>query len=170
MAKPASLRGHPRWQYHLRRGRRPGSDHSNVRRDPAVNVLAQNNILTGNGEGVLISGGATVDLGYDSSDHASGHSNFTGLGSSVGNNILTGYTGGAGHYAIDDQNTPQGTEPDVLAEDNNFGHIRQAIQPPSPRSSTTTTTIPPLTTVYYISGSKPTGRSDDGVCGCGVGR
>jgi len=39
----------------------------------------------------------------------------------TGHNILTGYVGGAGHYAIDDQNTPQGTEPDVLAEDNNFG-------------------------------------------------
>ena len=88
--------------------------------DPAVNVLAQNNNLAGNGEGVLISGGATVDLGTDLIADP-GHAEFTGLGSSTGYNILTGYTGVGGNYAIDDQNTPQGGEPDVLAEDNNFG-------------------------------------------------
>ncbi len=106
------------------------------------NVLAQNNNLAGNGEGVVISGGATVDLGYDPSDLIPGHANFTGLGSSTGHNTLTGYAGGAGHYAIDDQNTPQGTQPDVLAEDNNFGPYGRAIPRLSHRSSTTTTTIP----------------------------
>ncbi|MGA2439639.1 MAG: right-handed parallel beta-helix repeat-containing protein [Tepidisphaeraceae bacterium] len=115
---------------------------------PAVDVLAQNNTLSGNTEGVLISGGATVDLGTDASDLA--HQNFTPLGTSAGHNILTGYTGGTGHYAIDDQNTPQGTEPDVLAEDNNFGPyspsnpsaIAQVINDHHDNSS--------LTTVYYL--------------------
>ena len=117
--------------------------------DPAVNVLAQNNILTGNGEGVVISGGATVDLGTDLTADP-GHANFTGLGSSTGHNTLTGYTGGTGHYAIDDQNTPQGTEPDVLAEDNNFG-------PYSPSNPTAIAQVindhhdnSALTTVFYL--------------------
>ena len=116
----------------------------------ATNVLAQNNTITGDGEGVVISNGAKVDLGHDPSDLIPSHADFTGLGSSTGNNILTGYTGGAGHYAIDDQNTPQGTQPDVLAENNNFGPysvnnpsaIAQVINDHHDNSS--------LTTVYYL--------------------
>ena len=116
--------------------------------DPAVKVLAQNNILIGNGEGVAVSGGATVDLGYDSSDTTAGHSAFSGLGTSSGNNTLTGYADVPGHYAIDDQNTS--TQPNVLAEDNNFGPasannpgaIGEVIHDSADSSS--------LSTVFYI--------------------
>lgn len=88
--------------------------------DPTVDVLAQNNDLVGNGEGVVISGGAIVDLGYDVGTHSPpASSNFTGLGTSIGHNTLTGYTGVGGNWAIDDQNAVG--ESNVLAEDNDFG-------------------------------------------------
>ena len=70
--------------------------------------------------GILVSGGAIVDAGYDSTvDSTPSHANFTGLGASTGNNDLTGYSGTGGSYAIDDENTTG--QPDVLAEHNNFG-------------------------------------------------
>ena len=91
-----------------------------------TNVLAQNNTLTGNGEGVLISGGATVDLGTDTTvgDPNARPANFSGLGTSVGNNTLTGYTGVGGNYAIDDENTS--SQPNVQAQNNNFGNVSAA--------------------------------------------
>ena len=84
------------------------------------NVLAQNNALAGNGEGVLISGGATVDLGQITPPTKP---NFSGLGTSVGNNTLTGYTGAGSpnHYAIDDENSS--SQPNVYAQNNNFGPV-----------------------------------------------
>jgi uncharacterized delta-60 repeat protein len=84
--------------------------------DPAVEVLAQNNNLSGNTEGVFISGGAQVDLGDVD------NTNFSGLGTSAGNNILTGYKDAAGQYAIEDENTDV-TQPDVYAENDNFGAV-----------------------------------------------
>ncbi|HSZ54286.1 MAG TPA: hypothetical protein VK797_01400 [Tepidisphaeraceae bacterium] len=80
----------------------------------AVDVLAQNNGLAGNGEGVVISGGALVDLGEFAPNQG-----FTPLGTSVGNNTLTGYSGAPSNYAIDDQNAS--TQPNVYAQNNNFG-------------------------------------------------
>jgi uncharacterized delta-60 repeat protein len=81
-----------------------------------VDVLAQNNILSGNGEGVAITGGALVDLGEVAPNH-----DFTPLGTSVGNNTLTGYSGAANHYAIDDENAS--TQPNVFAQHNDFGPV-----------------------------------------------
>ncbi len=113
-----------------------------------IYLLAQNNTITGDGEGVVISNGATVDLGTDVTDTV--HQDFSGLGTSAGNNILTGYTGVGGNYAIDDQNTVSGGQPNVLAEDDNFGPypagdpgaIGQVINDSANNSS--------LTTVYYL--------------------
>ncbi len=78
--------------------------------------MAQNNTLSGNTEGVFISGGAKVDLGDKD------NTNFSGLGTSVGNNILTGYKDATAQYAIEDENTDV-TQPDVYAENNNFGAV-----------------------------------------------
>ena len=70
-----------------------------------------NNNLTGNGIGIVAEGEAIVDAG----DLSGG--NITGLGSSAGNNNLTGYTGINDNYAIyTDNSTTQ-----VKAENNNFG-------------------------------------------------
>jgi uncharacterized delta-60 repeat protein len=75
----------------------------------------QNNDLTGNNEGVIVKNDALVDLGDATA------SNTTGLGSSAGHNVLTGYTPTGGHYAIDDQNLVASANRNVKAQLNNFG-------------------------------------------------
>ncbi len=69
--------------------------------------------LTGNDVGAQVGGGALADFG-----DCGGDSNYTGLGSSVGGNILTGYDGTT-TYAIVSANT--NVEPVILAQGNDFG-------------------------------------------------
>ncbi len=63
------------------------------------------------------SNNALVDAGDNSA------SDYTGLGSSTGNNILTGYTGTSGHFAVENLNTVAVGNQDVLAENNNWGVV-----------------------------------------------
>ena len=79
----------------------------------------QANDLTGNSVGIQVQNGALVDAG-DVRNSGAGL-NVTGLGSSTGNNLLTGYTGVGGNYAIKDLNTVAGAQPDVMAQNNSFG-------------------------------------------------
>ncbi len=91
-------------------------------------VLLEDNRLSGNQLGFRIQGGALVDAGLKQT--ASGGANLTGLtggsnpdGSSRGLNVLTGYTGIAGNYAIVNLNRTQDGDPDVQAENNMFGTV-----------------------------------------------
>ena len=71
-----------------------------------VSALIQNNDLTGNKVGIQVKNNALVDAGG-------------GTLGSVGHNVLTGYTGTGGNYAIQDLNPTGG--PDVMAWYNDFG-------------------------------------------------
>lgn len=80
----------------------------------SAKALIQGNDLTGNTTtGIVIRNGALVDAGDLS------NSNTTGLGSSTGNNDLSGYSGVT--LAINDQNLDANGDPDVKAQNNNFG-------------------------------------------------
>lgn len=101
----------------------------------ASTALIEGNDLTGNEIGVRIQNGALVDLG-SIEDPGDGNSNptapvggDTGLdidGSSRGLNILTGYTGIGGNYAIQNLNLVADGDPDVKAENNMFGTTNPA--------------------------------------------
>jgi VCBS repeat-containing protein len=80
----------------------------------AAKVKIQGNTLSGNQVGIHVEGGAIVDAGSTAGD-----GDPTGLGTSTGGNILTGYTGTSGNYAIEDLNLA--AQADVLAKFNNFG-------------------------------------------------
>ncbi|MBA3483206.1 MAG: hypothetical protein H0T51_15465, partial [Pirellulales bacterium] len=80
----------------------------------AGSTLVQSNTLTGNLVGIRVDGGAIVDAGSTALD-----GNPTGLGVSTGGNILTGYTGAGGNFAIEDLNLA--AQSDVYAKFNNFG-------------------------------------------------
>ncbi len=71
--------------------------------------------LSGNHVGLRVRDDARVDAGDVSS------SDFTGLGSSDGDNIFTGYTGAGGNYAIENLNLVASGNHDVLAQNNDFG-------------------------------------------------
>jgi nitrous oxidase accessory protein NosD len=71
--------------------------------------------LTGNQVGIRVSDGAVVDAGSDNAIDGDP----TGLGNSAGGNILTGYTGVSGNYAIEDLNLA--AQSDVYARFNDFG-------------------------------------------------
>lgn len=75
-----------------------------------VEASLAGNILSGNTVGVQVSGGAVVDLGG-------------GTLGSAGNNDLHGYTGGSGNYAVENLNVAADGDPDVSAENNNWGPI-----------------------------------------------
>jgi hypothetical protein len=84
-------------------------------------AMIQGNSLAGsgagaNGVGIYVDGGAIVDAGSTAGD-----GDPTGLGPSNGGNILTGYTGASGHYAIQDENLQANSDPNVLAKFNDFG-------------------------------------------------
>lgn len=66
----------------------------------------QGNTLTGNNVGIRVENEAVVDAGG-------------GIYASTGGNVLTGYTGTGGNYAIENLNAAPGQ--DVYAEFNNFG-------------------------------------------------
>ena len=74
----------------------------------------QNNDLTAQDVGIMVDGNATVDAG-------GGTLPISGYVSSTGGNILTGYTGIGGNYAIKDLNTVADGQPDVMARNNDFG-------------------------------------------------
>ncbi len=71
-----------------------------------ANVKVDSTDLTGNDVGIRVQNDAVVDAGG-------------GAFSSIGGNILTGYTGTGGNYAIEDLNLAPG--PDVNAQFNDFG-------------------------------------------------
>ena len=77
----------------------------------------ENNDLTGNTTAaIVVQNGATVDAGDCTG------SNVTGLGSSAGGNLLTGYGfDNAAPWAIQNLNT--GGQPDVMALQNSFGAV-----------------------------------------------
>lgn len=70
----------------------------------------------GNQVGIRVQGSAIVDAGSDNTD-----GDPTGLGNSAGGNILTGYTGTGGNYAIQNLNTDVPGNVDVYARHNSFG-------------------------------------------------
>jgi parallel beta-helix repeat protein len=72
------------------------------------------NDLTGNFVGLLIDNDALVDAGGGSL-------------SSTGGNILTGYTGAAGNYAIENFNEDASGNVDVFAQNNSFGSTIPAV-------------------------------------------
>ncbi len=78
-------------------------------------ALLQNSDLSGNHVGLRVLGDARVDAGDDND------LDFTGLGSSTGNNDFTGYTGAGGNYAIENLNLVASGNLDVLAQNNDFG-------------------------------------------------
>lgn len=89
--------------------------------------LIENNDLTANTVGIRIEHGALVDAG-SINDPGDGNSNPTGRtvgsdvdGSSIGRNVLTGYTGVNGNFAIQNLNLTAGGHPNVKAENNAFG-------------------------------------------------
>ena len=73
-------------------------------------VKIEANDLTGNKVGIQAESNATVDAGG-------------GSPGSVGHNVLTGYTGLSGNYAIKNLNTVAVGNKDVYAKDNNFGYF-----------------------------------------------
>ncbi len=75
-----------------------------------------NSALTGRHIGIWAHNDANVDAGSDSTD-----GNPTSLGASTGNNILTGYTGFGGNFAVRDDNTVASANRNVLARHNDFG-------------------------------------------------
>jgi hypothetical protein len=82
-------------------------------------ALVEGNQISGgnNDVGIRISNNALVDAGDNSA------SDYTGLGSSTGNNVLTGYTGSSGHFAVENLNTVANGNRDVLAENNDWGPV-----------------------------------------------
>lgn len=92
-----------------------GNDASGVAAAGAA-VVIEGTDLTGNQVGILVSDDAVVDAGSDVAD-----GDPTGLGASAGGNILTGYTGAGGNYAIENQNLDAAGNVDVYARNNDFG-------------------------------------------------
>lgn len=93
----------------------------------ASTALIEGNDLSGNTIGVRIERGALVDLG-SIADTGDGNSNPTGRstgsdgdGSSRGWNVLLGYSGNVGNYAIENLNQAAEGDPIVKAENNIFG-------------------------------------------------
>ena len=81
-------------------------------------VLIENTTLTGNQVGILVSDDAVIDAG--------GGGN-TSLGTSSGGNLLTGYSGVGGNYAIENQNLDAAGNVDVYAQNNSFGSVVPAV-------------------------------------------
>src|SRR3972149_363762 len=81
-------------------------------------ALIESTTLTGNQVGIFVSGDAVVDAG--------GGDN-TSLGTSAGGNLLTGYSGVAGNYAIENQNLDADGNVDVYAQNNSFGSVIPAV-------------------------------------------
>ena len=77
-----------------------------------ANALVEGTDLAGNSVGIRVSSDAQVDAG--------GGGN-TGLGTSAGGNTLTGYSGLAGNYAIENLNEDAAGNVDVYAQGNDFG-------------------------------------------------
>ncbi|MCC7086779.1 MAG: right-handed parallel beta-helix repeat-containing protein [Pirellulales bacterium] len=80
-------------------------------------IRAENNDLTGNLVGIRVQNDATVDAGSDNGLDGDP----TSLGNSIGQNILVGYSGVGGNYAIEDLNQDALGNVDVYARNNNFG-------------------------------------------------
>ena len=132
-------------------------------------ALIQGNTLVGDSVAAIqVDGGATVDAGDCLAR------NFTGLGSSTGGNIMTGYLTGPAKAVLDLNGAGQ---PDVLAHNNDFGETLPGalvttaitdIGPPNVHSRVLATqsgglnaTIPPAT-VECLNGI-PSGVSGTGV-------
>jgi hypothetical protein len=81
-------------------------------------AMIQNSNLTGHLVGLHVAGNAIVDAGSDAGD-----SDPTGLGTSAGNNTISGYTGTGGSYAILNDNLVADSAPVVYARNNNFGAL-----------------------------------------------
>lgn len=96
-------------------------------------ALIENNDLTGNTVGIRIQNGGLVDAGDVDGANVTGLGTGTGLnGSSAGGNVLSGYTGLGGNFAIENLNLDANSDPDVEAENNDFGttnlaQIEQAV-------------------------------------------
>ncbi len=80
-------------------------------------AMIQNSNLSGHLVGLRVASGANVDAGSNVGD-----SNPTGLGTSAGNNDISGYTGTGGSYAIQNLNVLANSDPNVYARNNNFGN------------------------------------------------
>ncbi|MEQ1826796.1 MAG: right-handed parallel beta-helix repeat-containing protein, partial [Pirellula sp.] len=103
----------------------------------AGKALLQGNVLTGNTVGLRTAADATVDAGQNQAgsptDFSSLGSGSGTFGSSTGGNILTGYTGASGNFAIENLNVlpppsdvggpppPPNSFVNVYAQSNNFG-------------------------------------------------
>ncbi len=104
-----------------------GNDFSAAANGVGVDVdggtaLIEDNDLTGNGVGIRVQNNGLVDAGDTDGANVTGLGTGTGTaGSSAGNNVLTGYTGIAGNFAIEDLNLDP--EFDVQAQNNLFGSI-----------------------------------------------
>ncbi len=90
-------------------------------------ALLEGNDLRNNKVGIYVVGDAVVDAGQKQSPAPVNYTGFvsgtgTGInGSSIGGNQLTGYTGVAGNYAIDNDNLDSPNNVNVYAELNNYG-------------------------------------------------
>ncbi|MFO0789325.1 MAG: right-handed parallel beta-helix repeat-containing protein [Pirellulales bacterium] len=103
---------------------------SGILMDTGTGIVANNNILTGNKYGAKIEDGSismagntltgNVVVGIQVSNGALVDAGGGSLGS-TGGNILTGYTGTGGNYAIEDLNLVGSMQPDVYAKFNDFG-------------------------------------------------
>jgi hypothetical protein len=93
-----------------------GSSEAGIRVNGGSAKLQGNTVRgsDGNQVGIKVMGGAIVDAGSNLGD-----GDPTGLGASTGGNILTGYTGTGGNYAIEDLNLA--AQSDVFARFNDFG-------------------------------------------------
>ena len=92
-------------------------------------ALIEGTDLTGNLVGIQVSGDALVDAGDASDSDVTGLETGSGATnqSSVGGNTLTGYTGAAGNFAIENLNEVASGNVDVLAEMNDYGSSVTAV-------------------------------------------
>ena len=105
-----------------------------------IYLLAQNNTITGDGEGVVISNGATVDLGTDVTDTV--HQDFSGLGTTPATIFSPATPGSAAITPSTIRTRSAAVSPTCWPRTIISDHTRPAIPARLDRSSTIALTIP----------------------------